>query len=259
NINNGGPHPSIPEVQRRVRPFFNSVTLRDPGSNSSYNALAVKVEKRFAKGLTFLAAYTWSHNIDQSEQSLDEGVSGRANQYDLRNERGNSSLDRRHNFVGSFTYELPWGRGQRLLGGWQVGGILSLRTGTPFDVSYPGDPQNSGTQNRGNRIASGTLDNPTIDRWFDETAFVASPPGVFGNTGRNVLYGPGARNLDLTVSKRFALPWERHAVQFRFESFNVTNTPAFGQPNSNLRAQATGTITEADEPRRIQFALKYTF
>jgi hypothetical protein len=96
--------------------------------------------------------------------------------------------------------------------------------------------------------------NPTIDRWFDEFAFVASAPGVFGNTGRNVLYGPGSRNFDFILGKRFAMPWEGHALQCRF-----TNTPTFGQPAAGLRGQATATITEADEPRRIQFALKYTF
>ena len=270
NINNGGPHPTIPENQRRVRPQWNAVNLRDPGFNSVYNAMVAKIEKRFSKGMTFIGSYTWSHNIDQGNESLDENLGGRANQYDLRNERGNSGLDRRHNFVGSFTYELPFGRGRSfgtdwhrpldaLLGGWQIGGLLSLRTGTPFDVTYPGDTQNSGTTNRGNRIGVGTIDNPTIDRWFDEFAFVAAAPGVYGNNGRNVLYGPGARNFDLILGKRFTLPWEHHSLQFRFEAFNVTNTPAFGQPAGGLRAQATATINEADEPRRIQFALKYSF
>lgn len=270
NINNGGPHPTIPANQRRVRPTWNSITLRDPGFNSSYNALVAKAEKRFSKGLTFIASYTWSHNIDQNNESLDQGLAGVANPYNYRAERGNSGLDRRHSLVSSFTFELPFGRGRRmgagwnpaleaLLGGWQLGGILSLRTGIPFSVSYPGDTQNSGTANRGDRIGTGTLGNPTIDKWFDETAFVAAAPGVYGNTGRNVLYGPGARNFDFILGKRFRLPWEKHALQFRFESFNFTNTPTFGQPSGGLRGQATATINQADEPRRIQFALKYTF
>jgi hypothetical protein len=270
DINFGGPHPTIPANQRRVRPQWQTVSLRDPGFNSSYNAMVVKAEKRFSKGLTFIASYTWSHNIDQAEESLDENLSGRANPYNLRNERGNSSLDRRHNFITSFTYELPFGRGRTfgsgwnraadtLLGGWQLGGIFTARTGTPFDINYPGDPQNSGTRNRGDRVGSGVLSNPTIDKWFDETAFVVSAPGVFGNTGRNVLYGPGARNFDVILGKRFTMPWENHSLQLRFESFNFSNTPAFGQPNAGLRGQATATINDADEPRRIQFGLKYMF
>ena len=270
NINNGGPHPSIPENQRRVRPRWNNITLRDPMLKSSYNALVTRAEKRFSKGLTFITSYTWAHNIDQGNESLDEGLTGTANPYDFRNERGNSSLDRRHSFTGSFTYELPLGRGRAIgtnwgraldtvFGGWQVGGILSLRTGIPFSVSYPGDTQNSGTANRGNRVGVGTISNPTIDKWFDEFAFVAAAPGVIGNTGRNVLFGPGSRNFDFILGKRFQLPWEGHAMQFRVESFNFTNTPTFDIPNGDLRTQATATINAADEPRRIQFALKYTF
>ncbi len=270
NINNGGPHPTIQESLRRVLPQWNNVTLREAGANSSYNALVAKAEKRFSKGLAFISSYTWSHTIDENDESLDENLSGTANPYNYRPERGNASLDHRHNFVTSATYELPFGRGKRfgsqwngaidtVLGGWQVGGLLTLRTGYPFDVSYPGDPQNSGTRNRGDRVASGKLDHPTIDRWFDQFAFVQSAPGIFGNTGRNVLYGPGQRNFDFILAKRFRLPREGHQLQFRFESFNFTNTPHFDQPASGLRAPNTATINAADEPRRIQFGLKYMF
>lgn len=193
------------------------MTLREAGANANYNAMVAKVEKRFSKGLTFISSYTWSHSIDQGNESLDENLSGRANEYDLSAERGNSSLDRRHNLVTSFTYEMPFGRGKpfgtdwrgaldAVLGGWQVGGILAICTGFPFDVNYPGDPQNSGTRNRGNRIGSGKLDNPTIDKWFDEFAFVQSAPGVYGNTPRNVLYGPGLSNFDFILSKRITMP-----------------------------------------------------
>lgn len=172
--------------------------------------------------------------------------------------------------MASYTYELPVGHGKAfgsswrgpvdaVLGGWQLGGIVTLRTGLPFDVSYPCDPQNSATPNRGDRVASGKVANPTIDRWFDQCAFVPSAPGVFGNTGRNVLYGPGTRNFDFILAKQFVLPWEGYRVQFRFESFNFTNTPKFGQPSGALRAPATATISQADDPRRIQFGLKYVF
>ena len=183
NINNPGPDPSIPATQRLIRPFWSSVSLQDNGANANYNALVAKAEKRFSKGLTFIAAYTWSHAIDQVEESLDENLSGRASEYNLTAERGNSSLDHRHNFIASYTYDLPFGRGRWFsfsgsrpldlaLGGWQLGGILTLRTGSPFDISYPGDPQNSGTRNRGNRAGSGVLSSPTIDLWFDQFAFV---------------------------------------------------------------------------------------
>jgi hypothetical protein len=99
----------------------------------------------------------------------------------------------------------------------------------------------------------------SIDRWFNTTFVTRSPAGVFGNAGRNVVRGPGRRNLDIMVARNFAMPWEGHRVQFRFESFNFTNTPSFGQPNVAVGTPAVGLITEADEPRRIQFALKYVF
>jgi hypothetical protein len=270
NLSFPGPHPTIPAVQRRLRPQWNSVNLRDNGANSSYNALVAKAEKRFSRGFTFIGSYTWSKNIDQNAENLFLGASGTANPNDLRNERGLADIDRRHNLVASFTWELPigsgrafgssWGRAlDAVAGGWQLGGWFTHRSGFPFDVSYPGDAQNSGTANRGDRIASGKVDNPNIDRWFDQFAFVASAPGVFGNTGRNVLTGPGATNFDFILAKQFTMPWEGHSLQFRFESFNVTNTAHFGQPNSGLRGPATATINQADDPRRIQFALKYMF
>lgn len=271
-LNNGGPHPSIPENLRRPRPQWNNVAFYGAGTNASYNALLARVEKRFSRGLTFLTAYTWSHNIDDQPERFDGtlAVGSVANWQNLAAERASSNLDHRHVFTTSGTWEIPIGRGRpfgaswnpvarAVLGDWEVGGILTLRTGFPFDVTYPGDPQNSGSRNRGNRIASGVLDNPTIDKWFDESAFVISAPGVFGNTGRNVLYGPGTQNFDLIVARRFAMPWEGHQMQFRFEAFNSTNTPKFGQPAAGLRSANTATINAADEPRRIQFALKYLF
>jgi hypothetical protein len=271
NINFPGPHPTIPAAQRRLDPKWNAINRGgDAGANANYNALTVRAEKRYAQGLTFLASYTWSHNIDQATESLDTNFDRIANPYDLRNERGNSNLDHRHMFLSSVTYELPFGRGKAygaswnravdaFLGGWQAGGILTLRSGFPFDVTYPGDPQNTGTTNRGNRVGVGTVSNPTIDRWFDELAFVQSAPGVYGNAGRNLLFGPGTRNLDFSLAKRFSGLREGHYLQLRFEAFNLSNTPKFGQPNATLRQPNTATINRADEPRRIQIGLKYVF
>ena len=175
-----------------------------------------------------------------------------------------------HSLTSGFTWELPfgdgraigknWGRGlDAVLGGWQVGGVVSFRSGFPFEVTFPGDPQNSGSTNRGDRIGVGNLSNPTIDNYFDQSAFVVSAPGVFGTNGRNVLRGPGANSFDFMLGKRFRLPMEGQSPQVRFEAFNFTNTPRFGQPAGGMLRAATGTINRADEPRRIQFGLKYLF
>lgn len=270
DINNPGPHPTIPARRRRLRPLRTGVTLGEPGANASYNALVTRLEKRFSKGVTFLTSYTWSHNIDNNTQFLDTGLFNVANHYDRGAERASANIDMTQSFTSSFTWQLPFGKDRAIgsnwggaadaiLGGWQVGGLVSLRTGFPFEVTFPGDPQNSGTTNRGNRVGSGVLSNPTIDNWFDQSAFVVSEPGVYGTTGRNVLRGPGGKNFDFMLGKRFRMPWEGHTVQFRFEAFNFTNTPQFGQPVGGMLRAATGTINRAGEPRRIQFGLKYLF
>ena len=171
NINHPGPHPTIPQARRRLRPDRSAVTLAEPGANASYNALVTRLEKRYSGGLTFLTSYTWSHNIDNATQFLDSGLFNVANQYDRRAERASANIDMTQSFTSSVTWELPFGKGRAfgdnwggavdaILGGWQVGGILSLRTGFPFEVTFPGDPQNSQSTNRGDRIADGKPQQP---------------------------------------------------------------------------------------------------
>jgi hypothetical protein len=114
---------------------------------------------------------------------------------------------------------------------------------------------------RGDVVASPHLSSSerSIDRWFNTGFVTRSAPGVFGNAGRNLVEGPSRRNIDIMVARNFMMPWEGHTLQFRFESFNFTNTPAFGQPNTAVGTPNVGLINEADDPRRIQFALKYVF
>ena len=147
-----------------------------------------------------------------------------------------------------------------VLGGWQLGGIVSLQTGLPFTVNSGGGITNAGGADRPNRIGNGNLtrSQQSIDRWFDLAAFTTQAQFTYGNSGRNILDGPGNRNLDLSLAKSFALT-EKFRLQFRAESFNATNTANFGFPGANLNAAGVGTITNADEPRRVQFALKLIF
>jgi hypothetical protein len=167
---------------------------------------------------------------------------------------------------------LPFGKGKRwlgsgpgawLLGGWQTGGILTFLSGRPLTHSFNIDRQNNGGAVRGNWVRNPNLPDGerTIDRWFDTTFVEATPAGVgqIGNAGRNLIIGPGVKNFDFLLSRSFAMPWEAHLIQFRFESFNFTNTPAFGNPNVAVGNVNVGRITTAGDPRRIQFALKYLF
>jgi len=256
-------------AQRRPLPFYNGISRTESFGNLTYNALALRLEKRFSQGLSFLSSYTWSKTIDNVTESLNNsGGQGSVNPWNRALDKARSVSDIRHNYALSSTYELPVGRGKAwlgdapraldlLLGGWQVGGILSLRTGLPFTVLTTGGLTNAGGADRPNRIGNGALGagERRVERWFDTSAFTVQPQLTYGNSGRNILDGPGLRNFDLSLAKRFTIT-ERVAAQFRMESFNFTNTPAFGFPAPTINAARAAEIISAGEPRRIQFALK---
>lgn len=264
------PHPTIRWQARKRFPLLNSFNLRENILNANYNALTVKAEKRYSGGLTFLSSFTWAHNIDYGNESLNQGLGGRASPYELWRERGNSGLDRRLAYALSFLYELPAGPGKGrlqsglaswILGGWQVGGILSLLSGMPHDHSINVDNQNNGGRSRGDWVRNPNLPGleRSIDRWFDTGFVVPSAPGVIGNAGRNLIYGPGRKNFDFVATKHLVMPWEGQSLQFRFEAFNLTNTPHFGSPNTSVGRAAAGRINSAEDGRLIQFGLKYLF
>jgi hypothetical protein len=173
----------------------------------------------------------------------------------------------RHRAVFSSVYESPFGKGKRwlssgplayVLGGWQTTGIVTATTGRPFTV-FLQNGVNNGAPSWPNRIGSGKLDNPTTDRWFNIADFVAPPPNTYGNSSRGVLNAPGHFNVDGSLAKSFNLT-ERLRFQFRFEAYNLFNTPYFGFPNANIGALTAGQIrsTIADN-RSLQGALKIEF
>ncbi len=257
---------------RRPWPFFNGITYRDPGGNSAYHGLAIKGEKRYSGGLTFLGSYTWAHTIDDGAGTLNDGTDGGGfrDQYNLKSHRGNSAYDLRHNVVISGVYDLPVGKGRTylnqggpvdwILGGWQLGAIFNHRTGLPFSATVSGDLTNTGTANYPNRIGSGVLPEGqrSIDKWFDVSAFELAPQYVYGNSGRNILFGPSATSADLKIAKNFYFK-ERYRIEFRTEMFNFTNTPNFGRPASTVNQPQAGQIRSAADPRRIQFGLKFVY
>ncbi len=264
------PSANVAANQRLRRPEFNGVSMHESMLNSNYHALTAKAEKRFSKGFTFLSSFTWSKNLDYGNEDLLDGNPGAVTPHDLRRERGLSTLNRKFGFVFSGVYELPFGKGKSmmtsgpgnwLLGGWQLGGLVSLLTGMPLSNTINVNNQNLGGAVRGNWLRNPNLpsDQQTIDRWFDTGFAVATAPGEVGNIGRNVIIGPGRKNLDISVSRTFPMPWEKHSLQFRFESFNLTNTANFAAPNAAVGSPNAGRIAAADDPRRIQFALKYLF
>ncbi len=257
--------------RRLLQPISNisSITVFDPRNSSIYHGLATKLEKRFASGLQFLAAYTFSKNLDYGGSAASGGgsVGGPQTITNIRAARGPSGFDVKHRFVASYLYELPFGKGKPwaksdaahwVAGGWTLSGVTTLQTGRPFTVNLA-TGVNNGAPSWPNRTGSGTLDNPDRQRWFNASDFAAPAPNTYGNSARGVLYGPGQVSFDTSFVKnnRFR---ERFNVQFRLDAFNLTNTPYFGFPNAGIGSPTVGQITSTNSDNRdLQFALKFEF
>ncbi|MFN0124494.1 MAG: carboxypeptidase regulatory-like domain-containing protein [Blastocatellia bacterium] len=254
-----------------VRPTLADVTWAVSDGLAAYHAFQFSAEKRLTSGLSGLLAYTWGHSIDTVGQSFGGGADGPLPQDPLnrRADRGNSPFDIRQRLTVAWNYSLPFGKGRRwlsdggpaeyLLGGWQINGINTFQTGLPFTPTANTSTLNTGTGSRPNRTGSGALDNPTIDRWFDTSAFATPAQFSYGNSGRNILYGPGRVNMDFSLFKEFRVS-EPLKLQFRTEFFNLFNTPQFDLPNAAVGASNAGTITGiVGTPRQIQFGLKLVF
>jgi hypothetical protein len=253
------PRPGPGDIQaRRLWQRFAAGTYVENSGYSTYNALQVKAEMRFWRGLSFLNSYAFGKSID----NLSSDVQGFASQDPDNNnaEKGVSDYDVKHRYVLSANYALPLaGAGQGVLAhivkNWELGSIVTVQSGLPFTPSIATDPANTGTSRRPDRLASGTVSDRTLLRDFDVSAFRVPQPFTYGNSGRNILYGRGFRNWDFIVVRNFPMH-ERARLQFRGEFFNFTNTPAFGNPVGNIQAANAGQILSAGEPRSIQLALK---
>jgi hypothetical protein len=276
------PNPGPGAVNNR-RPYRGTLTsgsiLRvEPWVTSSYHGMSARLERRFAAGFSFLGVYTFGRSLDmQSNIDLCDGCTGSSGAgaiVDTTNRRLNYGLSDHHTAhraVFSGFWEMPFGRGRRfltdgvasaLLGGWALSGITTLSTGIPYTLTLNFDNANTGNTNWPNRIANGTLDNPTIDRWFDTSAFVFPAAFTHGNSGRNILTGPGVVSTDASVQRNFALPFlnEVSKLEFRAEAFNLFNTPQLGQPNGALGNPAFGTIGgTARSNRQLQLGLRLVF
>jgi hypothetical protein len=267
---------------------YSSTGLITGIANSSYNALETSLKKRFSHGMSFLASYTYSKSIDDSSSfnltgSASKPLAGEndlaQNPFDVNAERGRSLFDARHRFVLSYQWSLPWWRQpkglvQQVLGNWQVNGIVTAMSGTPFtvfdgnDFSVQGSaPEISGFfSNRPNVVAGqNPNDGPqTTSEWLNPNAFQRitqnpnSPVQQFGSAGRNIAQGPGFADWDFSLFKNMRVT-ESKEFQFRAEFFNIINHPNFHNPDSDINSKTFNQILEAQPPRLIQFALKFLF
>lgn len=271
------PRPSPGAIQaRRPYPTFGNLSYFSQDMSTIYHSLQVKAEKRYGSGLWYLLSYTYSKSITIQDTPAAGG--------DFYWERARSSFDIPQNIAFNMGYELPVGKGKRFLsnsnwftqaalGGWRVQGIVILRSGQPFTPITSRDVANTGISNQrpnviGNPVIVG---QPTC--WFyvsansactgfapnATSAFALPATYTYGNAGAFTLRSQWFRNLDMSVFKEFPVT-ESSLLQFRAEFFNITNTPTFGIPSATVDTATGGIVTNTvNNPRQLQFALKYNF
>ncbi len=257
--------------------FQNVATYRNNSGETNYNAFEAKVEERLSHGLYFLFAYTHSKLIDDASSVFSSTVLSSPNSssliaadaYNPRLERDSSGGDMPNVTTLAATYELPAGRNHRygssylgnlLLGGWNANAIATIQSGMPVTVTQATNSNAFAgfSLQRPNIIANPTLhgDERYPGRFFNTAAFATAPEFTLGNASRNPVRGPAYRDLDMALVKHAHFT-EKTDAEFRAELFNITNTPAFAQPNGSFGAAAFGSITATTtEQRVVQFALR---
>lgn len=260
-----GPGPIQP---RRPYPNLSRIRMQSYGSNTNYHSLQARYEHRLSQQLNVTAAYTYSHLIDDSANTTNDGGCQCQNPRNIEAERASSLFDQRHLLVVGYVWNVPFAKNWTGVSGalasrWSFQGIVTLASGSPFDVRESFDSQNNdGIYERPNLVPGQTfsVSNQGPNQWFNTNAFTPSVL-VYGNSPRNPIVGPGKHTFDLSLSKSFNMAYhEGHSLQFRAELFNVFNTPQFANPDSNLGDGSFGQITNTNLPNReVQFALKYLF
>jgi hypothetical protein len=281
NINEVRPELRGAAQNQRLRPFpqFGDVLWRSPDwGNSSYHALNVKVEKRFSKGVNLLGTYTWSKFIEDLPPGTEiaaASASGQQSYYARRLDKGLSGNDLRHRFATSFVYELPVGRNRGLdlrnpvlngiAGGWSLGLISEVRSGSPYSVYEQTNRLNAFSPGQRSNIVSNPAlptDRPRaqlVRQYFDVNAFVFPGNGVLGNAPRSPGIGPGFANFDTSLLKDVHLNEKRY-FQFRSQFYNLFNRANFANPNGSRGNPAFGQISGVrNDGRYIQFTLRFVF
>jgi hypothetical protein len=259
------------------RPYQNFGVIREiyNGGFSTYNGLTAILRQRMNHGLSMNLSYTWSHNMDTSNDANGGGYL--MNPYDIHADYGNSNWDIRHRFVATVLYQLPEFSGhgyavRAVAGGWQANMILTLQTGMPFNVGYPSsnDIANTGTSGvqRPNYVHAGSntcsadfvVRNGTSANCIDSTAYAQPANYTYGNLHRNDQHGPGRELVNFSMFKNFPI-YERLTFQLRAEAFNLFNHANPNNPNStSFGTSSFGTITGTQtDPRVLQLAGKINF
>jgi hypothetical protein len=285
-----------PATGKRPYAGFSTIGYQDSSNDGYTHALQTSIQRSFATGWMLSANYEWSHSIDTGGVGGGESDTPQ-NSNCISCERGPSDQDMRHYFTASTIYQLPFGRGRKylatssrltdfFLGGWQLAGIASARSGLPLNVtlSRPANalPDQINKGQRPDRVPGVSLypNNKSPQNWLNPAAFTTPANGIWGNLGRNAVRAPGVWQIDPALNKRFPVT-ERVGMNFRAEAFNILNRAQYGKPgvswapptgtlgspdyspnpnsfgviNSSYSTNATGSGT----PRELQFSLKVEF
>jgi hypothetical protein len=274
------PGPGVPAIATR-RPFrgFDTISVTKSLGNSNYHSMQLKAERRSARGLSVIGAYTWAHSISNADISSVGGgqfIAAIQDYMDLRGSRSDSVFDIRHRFSVAAIYDVPLFRDasralvRTLLGGWQLGTIITAQTGFAAALAGVVDTTGTGVISRPDMVAG---QDPMLDRgertrarWFNTAAFALPQPGRFGTASRHPIHLPGLNQVDASATKNFRF-MESQQLQFRAEFFNALNHVNLGAPGLNIRdpdnfGRVTSTAQGAGMPgdsRVVQFALKYSF
>jgi hypothetical protein len=257
-----------------VRPYlgYNAINAIESAFDSNYNALQTQLSRHFGAAGVASIAYTWSKNLTDNASDRSNAPQNSYNWHE--GEYGPATLDRTQVFSANYEYAIPLfakthGLTAVAVKGWEVSGILSFYTGSPFTVTTSSvDPAglgllgNSAASSRPDMVCNPMANAPrTIVEWFNTACFQPVPQGQVrpGNAGRGVIRGPGFENWDAAAMKNFSLT-ERFKLQFRAEALNTTNHPnPNGFASTNITSTLFGQINSFRAPRRIQFSMKLTF
>ena len=263
-----------------INPNLGQIQYLNDVGNASYNSLQMKLSQQMSRNTAWLMSYTYGHSLDNGPAPFNLGHINNdmpQNPHNLSAEWATSDSDVRHNFVFSGNYMLPFGKGQHygsnwgtamnaILGGWKVGGILSMRTGTPVNVVLGDDPKSALAGVRPNVKGDPSLPHSkrTVFKYFNTGAFSAPPVPqgssyAYGNAGRNLIVGPGYINLDSSLAKEYSFE-NRYKLQLRLEAFNTMNSVHYSNPDGNFSSGTFGQINYTMGDNRVaQLAAKFIF
>jgi hypothetical protein len=258
-------------IRRPMGTYYQGLSLNENVGTANYNSLTVSIQRQAARGLTLLTGYRWSKCMAEADPTgFNSDVYATPNPHD---DRSRCSYDTKNQFKASFVWELPTSHFDSsvvnaVLSGWMINGLVTFRSGQPFTVLSGVDNSTSGIgKDRADLIGNPNLPGgrshaQVAKAYFNKGAFTANALGTYGDTSRMFLTGPGYSDIDLAITRSFGIPLksrEHDRLEFRAESFNLANRVNFSNPNATISSSSAGTITSAQDPRILQFGLKYIY